>query len=195
MYPLLTCTPPPPSAMAASKPRKPSARNWLHRLLVTLVALGFLTLVAQMSSLLGRSGEQLTGTSRFRRAMNLGMSWRRRGDNYSAELPATSSPEVHNSSFEAVEVSVEDSLHLSLLHECCVSDVDTVLPWQFGSPGHQLANATASNPEVVKHRNDSDLLQTLRQCPDVDIFLPSHLHGNGYCEDAVAYAKCELRCW
>ncbi|POM74393.1 LOW QUALITY PROTEIN: Hypothetical protein PHPALM_8661 [Phytophthora palmivora] len=91
-------------------------------------------------------------------------------------------------------VSDEDLLHLSLLHEHCVADANGLLSWEFGSPGNQLPNASASNPEVVMRQNDPDLLQKLRPCPDVDIFLPAILHGNGYCEDAVAYAKC-LRNW
>eukprot|EP00644_Phytophthora_capsici_P002994 jgi/Phyca11/102773/e_gw1.7.787.1 len=87
------------------------------------------------------------------------------------------------------EISDEDLLHLSLLHERCVADTDAVLPWQFGSPGHQFSNASADNPDVLLHQNDSNVLHKLKQCPDVDIYLPNHLHGNGYCEDAVAYAK------
>ena len=85
----------------------------------------------------------------------------------------------------------EDLLHLSLLHEHCVRDASVSLPWTFGSPGNQLPNASASNPEVVMHLKDENLLAKLRQCPDVDIFLPLGLHGDGYCEDAVAYVKCE----
>ncbi|KAG2522109.1 hypothetical protein JM16_005970 [Phytophthora kernoviae] len=66
-----------------------------------------------------------------------------------------------------------------------------MVPWTFGSPegGHQLANGTADNKDELINRNDTDLLQKLWQCPDVDIFLPMGLRGNGYCEDAVAYAK------
>ncbi|KAH7472458.1 uncharacterized protein KRP23_9451 [Phytophthora ramorum] len=165
--------------MSMSRTKSP---NWLHRPLVALLALGLLTLVVQISSLLGRSGDQLTGSSRLRRAIkNIAIPWRHRSSNRSHHLETVA---------EAVdEVSDDDLLHLSLLHERCVADTGAVLSWQFGSPGHQSPNATASNPEVLMHRNDSDLLQKLRQCPDVDVFLPHHLHGNGYCEDAVAYAK------
>ena len=93
--------------------------------------------------------------------------------------------------FSRKEVLDADRLHLSLLHENCVRDPSASLPWTFGSPGHQLPNATASNPEVLMHQDDPDILAKLRQCPDVDIFLPVGIHGNGYCEDAVAYVKCE----
>ncbi|KAF4031800.1 hypothetical protein GN244_ATG16314 [Phytophthora infestans] len=89
------------------------------------------------------------------------------------------------------EVPVADRLHLSLLHEACIANKDAVIPWQFGSPrdGHQRQNATADNDYELINRNDSNLREKLKQCPDVDIFLPLGLRGNGYCEDAVAYAK------
>ncbi|KAG1704807.1 hypothetical protein DVH05_004834 [Phytophthora capsici] len=146
-------------------------QRWLHRVLVGLLALGFLTLVAQIS-MFGHSGDQLHV-----------QPWRHRsGRNDSQELTPVPVQD---------EISDEDLLHLSLLHERCVADTDAVLPWQFGSPGHQFSNASADNPDVLLHQNDSNVLHKLKQCPDVDIYLPNHLHGNGYCEDAVAYAKCK----
>ncbi|POM72651.1 Homebox domain containing hypothetical protein, partial [Phytophthora palmivora] len=143
--------------------------HWLHRLLIFLVVLGFVTLVVQISSLSGK----LPGSKRLGRHRN----------EVHEELQQEAQPGVDD------HVSDQDLLHLSLLHERCVSDTDAVLPWQFGSPGHQFVNATASNSDVVMHPNDTNLLQKLKQCPDVDVYLPNHLHGNGYCEDAVAYAK------
>ncbi|KAG7377144.1 hypothetical protein PHYPSEUDO_012079 [Phytophthora pseudosyringae] len=156
--------------MATSKSAQ--RQHWLLVFLVFLVALGVLTLVVQIASL---PGDQVTGSARLRRAV--GQRRSNRSDELQQQEPA------------ADDVSDEDRLHLSLLHERCVSDTDAALPWQFGSPGHQSPHATASNSELVMHENDTDLLQQLKQCPDVDVFLPSHLHGNGYCEDAVAYAK------
>ncbi|ETK76836.1 hypothetical protein F441_17185 [Phytophthora nicotianae CJ01A1] len=183
------------------KSKSPARQNWLHRFLVFLVLLGFLTLVVQISALLGRSGEQLTASARLRRAISQRIPWRHRSNNHS-ELQSVNelqpvSNELQQFGAEPTpvadtgddEVSDENLLHLSLLHERCVADTDAILPWQFGSPNHQLPNTTASNPEVVIHQNDSNLLQKLKQCPDVDIYLPNHLHGNGYCEDAVAYTK------
>ncbi|KAG1687065.1 hypothetical protein DVH05_005686 [Phytophthora capsici] len=157
-------------------------QRWLHRVLVGLLALGFLTLVAQISiaPLFGHSEDQL----RLRRAISQRIPWRHRsGRNDSQELTPVPVQD---------EISDEDLLHLSLLHERCVADTDAVLPWQFGSPGHQFSNASADNPDVLLHQNDSNVLHKLKQCPDVDIYLPNHLHGNGYCEDAVAYAKCKF---
>ncbi|KAG6961664.1 hypothetical protein JG687_00007588 [Phytophthora cactorum] len=62
-----------------------------------------------------------------------------------------------------IEVLIADRLHLSLLHEA-YNDYELI--------------------------NDSNLSERLRCCPGVDIFQPFGLRGNGYCEDAVAYAKC-----
>jgi len=148
--------------MSKSSPPQTSRRSkpWLCLVLVPLVALGALTLLVQTSSLLGGS------TSGLRR------SWRTR------YLP------------RGEAVPDEDLLHLSLLHEVCTKDPNAPLPWQFGSPGHQVPGATANNSHVLLHQKDKHLLQKLRQCPDVDVFLPSREHRNGYCEDAAAYVKC-----
>ncbi|KAG3060654.1 hypothetical protein PC121_g13349 [Phytophthora cactorum] len=64
----------------------------------------------------------------------------------------------------------------------------TKTQWCPGSSDHhQRQNATADNDyELI---NDSNLSERLRCCPGVDIFQPFGLRGNGYCEDAVAYAK------
>ncbi|KAI9914246.1 hypothetical protein PsorP6_006045 [Peronosclerospora sorghi] len=146
---------------------------YLRRFLVFLIVFGSFTFLLQILSLLGRPDDGWISTAKLRKALN---------------LPVPSRDELE---INFTEASGEDLLHLSLLHERCVSDVDSVLPWHFGSPGHQFSNATASNPEVVAHRNDSDLLLRLKTCPDIDIFLPKGLHGSGYCEDAVAYANAK----
>ncbi|KAL3661224.1 hypothetical protein V7S43_013833 [Phytophthora oleae] len=141
-----------------------------HRFLVLLLTLVGFTLVLETFSLLevSKDGNALPFSINF--------PWHR---NESAVLKDKNPNEV----------SDEDLQHLSLLHEHCVMNANATLSWEFGSPGHQFANGTANNLEVVIRRDDRDLLDKLRQCPDVDIFLPEDLHGNGYCEDAVAYAK------
>ncbi|ETL30260.1 hypothetical protein L917_16576 [Phytophthora nicotianae] len=166
-----------------NKPRQSlRARNFkLYRFFVVLLVLWGVVIVLQTSSLFEASKSQLISSSRLQRAFGIPTSWRR-GDEDEAHEPSADAGDPN-------EVSDEDLLHLSLLHEHCVSDASGSLTWEFGSPGHQLPNATASNPEVVMRQDDPDLLEKLRKCPDVDIFLPSDLHGNGYCEDAVAYAK------
>ncbi|KAJ8525205.1 hypothetical protein ON010_g15910 [Phytophthora cinnamomi] len=145
--------------------KNPGARQgWLHGILAALVVLSVLTLVLETVSLL-----DVDGGGEVAMAVTAAPPW-----------------------MEAQgEVPVEERLHLSLLHEACVANVDAVVSWQFGAPqgGHQRENATADNSYELIDRNDSKALEKLRHCPDVDIFLPTGLRGNGYCEDAVAYAK------
>ncbi|KAG7377145.1 hypothetical protein PHYPSEUDO_012080 [Phytophthora pseudosyringae] len=144
-------------------------RGWACLLLVPLVAVGVLTLIVETSSLLGPPGDKVLGLHR-----TFGLTWRNRFSNLLSPNEA---------------VADEDLLHLSLLHEVCMADTNTSLPWQFGSPGNQLVGGTANNSQVLMRQADQDLLQKLRQCPDVDVFLPRNVHTNGYCEDAVAYVK------
>jgi len=162
----------------------------LYRLLVVLLVLWGLIIVLETTSLLQASRRKVAGTLRLQRVIR---SWRQRNESEASEADEwQGAPAPLADAGDPREVADEDLLHLSLLHEHCVKNVNASLPWEFGSPGHQLPNASASNPEVVMQQGDEDLLQKLRQCPDVDIFLPAGLHGNGYCEDAVAYAKCKL---
>ncbi|KAL4166816.1 hypothetical protein KRP22_014068 [Phytophthora ramorum] len=135
-------------------------QSWLCFLLVPLLLLGVVTLFVETSSLLGAVGGRLPWHYRF-----------------SYVLPA------------AEAVPDEDLLHLSLLHEVCMGDKNVSLPWQYGSPGHQMPGTMANNSHVLMHPNDPDLLQKLRQCPDVDVFLPVEQHTSAYCEDAAAYVK------
>ncbi|ETK76837.1 hypothetical protein F441_17186 [Phytophthora nicotianae CJ01A1] len=144
-------------------------RSWALLLLVPLVAVGLFTLIVETTSLLGPPGDKLLGLHRA-----IGLTWRHRFSYY------LSPDEV---------VPDEDLLHLSLLHEVCITDTNTSVPWQFGSPGNQAVGGTANNSHVLMHKNDKDLLQKLRQCPSVDVYLPHNMHTNGYCEDAVAFVK------
>ncbi|KAI9905670.1 hypothetical protein PsorP6_013436 [Peronosclerospora sorghi] len=147
----------------------------MYRFALVLLSLWGFILVLRMTSLPGISKERIK--VRTQRTVDVGESW------YKEVL------RLLGNSTDPLEISGEDLLHLSLLHEFCVQDVEASLTWEFGSPGHQLPNASASNPEVVMRLNDDNLLQKLRQCPDVEIFLPTTLRENGYCEDAVAYVK------
>ncbi|KAG1704809.1 hypothetical protein DVH05_004836 [Phytophthora capsici] len=144
-------------------------RSWACLLLVPLVAVGVFTLLVETSSLLGASGDQLLGLHRA-----IGLTWRSRFRSRLAPGEA---------------VADEDLLHLSLLHEVCTTDTNISLPWQFGAPGNQVIGGTANNSHVLIRKTDKDLLQKLRQCPDVDVFLPHNVRTNGYCEDAAAYVK------
>ncbi|CAH0489628.1 unnamed protein product [Peronospora farinosa] len=137
-------------------------RNWACVLLLALImAIGAFTLVMEMTSLIGPPGA-------------IGLTWRNRFTKWLSAEEA---------------VSNEDLLHHSLLFEVCVEDTNASIPWQFGSPGNQLVGGTANNSHVLMHKSDKDLLQKLRQCPDIDVFLPHGTRSYGYCEDAVAYVK------
>ncbi|KDO34058.1 hypothetical protein SPRG_01332 [Saprolegnia parasitica CBS 223.65] len=79
-------------------------------------------------------------------------------------------------------VPTPDLEHLSLLQTACVAEADDIITWRYG------ANATTAQPTRLR-RDDPGVLDELRRCPDIDIFLPSGLRGSGYCEDGVAYTK------
>uniref|UniRef100_M4BGX8 Glycosyl transferase family 1 domain-containing protein n=1 Tax=Hyaloperonospora arabidopsidis (strain Emoy2) TaxID=559515 RepID=M4BGX8_HYAAE len=86
------------------------------------------------------------------------------------------------------EVTSADLYHLSLLHGACVNYTDAIVSWKFGAPGpHQ--DDEAYRLGTLVNEDDANLLEKLKQCPDVDLFLPSKLRGYGYCEDAMAYTK------
>ncbi|RLN59316.1 hypothetical protein BBP00_00006558 [Phytophthora kernoviae] len=92
-------------------------------------------------------------------------------------------PDEILSSDWAKDVEESDLVHLSLLHEACLSHKDSVVPWTYG------LNGEVSTPSVLIEKDDPNLLDKMRQCPDVDIFLPVGIRGHGYCEDSIAYTK------
>lgn len=84
----------------------------------------------------------------------------------------------------ARDVDESDLVHLSLLHEACLNHKDSVIPWTYG------LNGKVASPSALINRDDPNLIDKIRQCPDVDIFLPLGIRGHGYCEDSIAYTKC-----
>ncbi|GMF40333.1 unnamed protein product [Phytophthora fragariaefolia] len=81
------------------------------------------------------------------------------------------------------EVASDDLLHLSYLEAACQVENDTVLPWTFAAPGN-AADRSFPNPQTstsLLHRGDPRLLDVLRKCPDVDIYLPSEDRGPSSC--------------
>ncbi|KAI9985683.1 hypothetical protein PInf_005082 [Phytophthora infestans] len=82
-------------------------------------------------------------------------------------------------------IKESDILHEAALHRGCVKHKMSVISWKFGEAGE---NET-QNLMHVMNESDPQLLDKLRQCPDVDIFLPEGLRSFGYCEDAAAYTK------
>lgn len=93
----------------------------------------------------------------------------------------------------ASDVPADELLHMSLLHASCLANAESVIPWSVGQPGADQMN-DRRNAGFMLNRDDPKLLEYLRQCPDVDIYLPGLLRSHGYCEDAVAYAKCTWMC-
>lgn len=86
-------------------------------------------------------------------------------------------------------VPPSDLLHLSLLQAACLKHKNSGIPWHFGTPGENQ-ESERMNEALLFNKDDVDIVDRLRECPDVDVYLPEGLRGHGYCEDAVAYAKC-----
>ncbi|CAK4406830.1 unnamed protein product [Aphanomyces euteiches] len=90
-------------------------------------------------------------------------------------------PSVFSSSL-AEPIAMEDTLHHAMLHEACLKYSDSIVMWQYA-----LRNNMSKS--LLVNRDDPDLFNKIRQCPDVDIFHPPGIRGHGYCEDSVAYLK------
>lgn len=89
------------------------------------------------------------------------------------------------------EVSPDDLLHLSFLEAACQVENASVLPWVFAAPGN-AADRSFPNPKAstsLLHRGDPRLLEELKQCPDVDIYLPSEARGPAGCGAIVGPLK------
>ena len=84
------------------------------------------------------------------------------------------------------EARSADLMHLSLLQEGCLKYNDNVVTWKYGRSG-VLSNASRD----IFNKDDDQLLDKMRQCPDVDIYMPAKFLSHGYCEDAAAYMKCK----
>ncbi|KAE8999448.1 hypothetical protein PR003_g19083 [Phytophthora rubi] len=89
------------------------------------------------------------------------------------------------------EVASDDLLHLSYLEAACQAENDSVLPWVFAGPGNaadrSFPDPTASTS--LLHRGDPRLLDELKRCPDVDIYLPSAARGPAGCAAVVGPLK------
>ncbi|KAF1782627.1 hypothetical protein GQ600_9356 [Phytophthora cactorum] len=90
-------------------------------------------------------------------------------------------------------ISTEEILHEAALHRGCVAHKDSIVPWTFGQSGQ-------NNTDEIVYRDDPQLLEKLRRCPDVDVLIPGGIRSYGYCEDAAAYTKSVLEsrmlpCW
>ncbi|KAL4117735.1 hypothetical protein PRIC2_011719 [Phytophthora ramorum] len=85
------------------------------------------------------------------------------------------------------EVPVQEREHLSWLHAACIAKKQAIIPWQHGAP--EYAEQEKQQDAMVLERGDRRVLEQLKKCPDVDIYLPDGIRGLGYCEDAIAFTK------
>lgn len=88
------------------------------------------------------------------------------------------------------EVDSADLLHMSLLQEICLDSQDAIIPWQYGAPRNASDQDTTDDRRLLVRRSDLNLIEALKDCPDVDVFVPGGLRSHGYCEDGAAYTKC-----
>ncbi|OWZ07857.1 hypothetical protein PHMEG_00019691 [Phytophthora megakarya] len=116
-----------------------------------------------------------------------------------SERFALSPPDLEDAEFAKIQVPqwmtdkhsqvpVQEREHLSWLHSVCVAKKQALIPWQHGSPDSDSDSASDSDA-VILERGDPRVLDQLKKCPDVDIYLPDGIRGPGYCEDAVAFTK------
>ncbi|KAE9319354.1 hypothetical protein PF008_g18288 [Phytophthora fragariae] len=172
-----------------------STSLWIRGILALLLVTGLLALALEASTLDFRpklrrvahtsNAQQLLQHRRPRAGSGSGSYWPQ-----DATVSLEELLQLQNASRAAAsdEVTPDDLFHLSLLHGACVAHKDAIVTWEFGAPGpHQ--DDEQRNVATLIHEDDPDLLHVLKQCPDVDLFLPSGVRNNGYCEDSMAYTK------
>ncbi|RLN11176.1 hypothetical protein BBJ28_00014263 [Nothophytophthora sp. Chile5] len=149
-------------SVAASKPRTPAV--WpLHQRLAGVTAAVSLLLVAESWWHSGSSiFEELENTQEL--------------DFYPDELLLDAHSELNE------ELSEQERVHLALLHEGCVQHKDSVITWEFGRGGGAgVGRIDQDDPQLIEKLG--------AHCPDVEVFLPAGIRGDGYCEDAMGYVK------
>ncbi|KAE9041862.1 hypothetical protein PR003_g2386 [Phytophthora rubi] len=170
-----------------------STSLWIRGILALLLVTGLLALALEASTLDFRP--KLRRVAHTSNAQQLLQHRRPRAGSGSywpqdATVSLEELLQLQNASRAAAsdEVTPDDLFHLSLLHGACVAHKDAIVTWEFGAPGpHQ--DDEQRNVATLIHEDDPDLLHVLKQCPDVDLFLPSGVRNNGYCEDSMAYTK------
>ncbi|KAG1688107.1 hypothetical protein DVH05_004977 [Phytophthora capsici] len=85
------------------------------------------------------------------------------------------------------EVPTQEREHLSWLHAACVAKKQAIIPWQHGAP--EYSEQEKQQEAQILERGDPRVIDQLKKCPDVDIYLPDGIRGLGYCEDAVVFTK------
>ncbi|EGZ06202.1 hypothetical protein PHYSODRAFT_531290 [Phytophthora sojae] len=101
------------------------------------------------------------------------------------ELVALHTQRSFLSAFDELEadVSSDDLLHLSYLQAACRAENDTVLPVSYAAPGivGGSLQPSAHFNTALFHERDPRLVDELRQCRDVDIYMPSSARDSAGC--------------
>ena len=85
------------------------------------------------------------------------------------------------------DIDPADLVLLDLLQEACLKLKNSIVTWKYGRDG------VVSNPSRgIFNKDDDQLLDKMRQCPDVDIYLPGKFRNHGYSQDSAVYIKCKL---
>lgn len=82
-----------------------------------------------------------------------------------------------------VDAPSDDMLHLSYLQLACEEEPDAILPYHYAAPDNQAegTNPDAKSSTSLYHSNDPRLLDELRRCPDVEIYMPKNARTVGGC--------------
>jgi hypothetical protein len=112
--------------------------------------------------------------------------WWRSGPSHFEELENAHELEFYPPELlqDVPDIADGERLHLATLHEGCMKHRESVITWEFGRNGDKDGSGGRFQ------RDDRKLRQKLENCPDVEVFLPSGIRGDGYCEDAMGYVKC-----
>ncbi|CEG50434.1 homeobox and-type helix-turn-helix domain-containing protein [Plasmopara halstedii] len=84
-------------------------------------------------------------------------------------------------------VPVQEREHLSWLHSVCMAKKQAIISWQHGVQ-HFSDHENKFQAQILE-RDDPRILEQLRKCPDVDIYLPDGIRDVEYCENGVALTK------
>lgn len=165
---------------SSSSPQSRGPPLRLMVLLAVVVAAALLSLSLQMQGAFSSRRGLARRLERFGKPYVL-----QRNLEYSEALGAPPQPlELDLGADTDGERAAADSEHLNRLRDVCLSHGRShIIPWTIG-------NGEAEDPELVGEDAGAELLETLRECGEVDLFYADRDMGLGYCEDYAVYAKC-----
>jgi hypothetical protein len=152
----------------------------LMALLAALLALALVSLTLQMQGSFSARRGLARRLERFGKPYVLA-----RNQEYVDVLDGKAQDGDFQAAEEDAEASAADSEHLNRLRDVCLTHGRShVVPWTFGRDGE------GDTDSLVGQSDGGRLLETLRECPGVDLFYADRDMGLGYCEDYAVYAKC-----